>query len=83
MLKPLCTYLQYNVMSGLSDALLRLGAVLPGQWDGRLVQAPVLLALQLQNKDLHNGGTKALRTDSHVSYTLTMNIMTNHFKYPH
>lgn len=50
--KALHVHLQYDVMNGLSDALLRLGAVLAGQWDSRLVQAPVLLTLQLQNKHL-------------------------------
>lgn len=60
----LCNHLQYDVMSGLSDALLRLCAVLAGQRDGRLVQAPVLLTLQLQNKHLH-WEKQALRTHRH------------------
>lgn len=53
--KPQRRYLQYDVVSGLSDALLRLGAVFAGQRDSRLVQAPVLLTLQLQDEHLRWG----------------------------
>lgn len=56
--QALCNHLEDDVMSGLSDALLRLCAVFAGQWDGRLVQAPVLLTLQLQNKHLYWGEKK-------------------------
>lgn len=80
--EPLRSYLQYDVVSGLSDALLRLGAVLAGQRDGRLVQAPVLLTLQLQNKHLHWGKESTQNTQSWV-YTLTnmLDFFYYYFKY--
>lgn len=76
--QPLRRYLQYDVMSGLSDALLRLCAVFASQWDGRLVQAPVLLTLQLQNKHLHWGkeSTQNPAMGSHThSKTLEPNLL--------
>lgn len=73
--QALCNHLEDDVMSGFSDTLLRLCAVFAGQWDGRLVQAPVLLTLQLQNKHLYWGKESTQNTQPCV-YTLTTNLIT-------